>query len=372
MEVNFMSLYVDLQRKIQESYAEEAIEILQSTWEQGIEMDRLTACFVEPASANLQLRFDTPHAMICLDSLFQLLDLIPSKDRLYFLQWFVRYLSGLPKLFLDFKETEKIGTLGAKHTKKGYVRSLLEHKVNNAFYYALRFVEEEGMESYLHQCLEIAAHEVDFLGHVFIYTHTLGRLCRLVEPKQAKTLIFQLTEFLARRARVDADSLQKEGREVDSLIPMALERINILGHNAIFANKINQVVDHLEDRYIEHLSSQLVRNVENSPDRFSRDDIEEMLGGVRDETKDPLGALRKSLARGNDKQSIYYCRLYLENFGLTGELFSTLAKFLAVKDPAQPHYIIFPQAVFDLAQIVDQPNVELALARVIRMISRLD
>jgi len=367
-----MSLYSDLQKKIQDADAEEALEILQSICEQGVDTGCLAACFVEPAAASLQLRFDTPHAVICLDSLFQLLDLIPSRDRVYFLQWLVRYLSGLPKLVLDLKETEKIGTLGAKQLKKGYARSLLEHKVNNAFYYALRLVEEEGLESYLHQCLEIASHEVDFLGHVFIYTHTLGRLCRLVEPNQAKTLIFQLTEFLARRARVEADSLQKEGREVDSLIPMALERINILGHNATFAHKINQVVDYLGGRHIEHLSSQLVRNVENSPDRFSRDDMEEMIGGIRDKTKDPLGALRKSLTRGKDRQSIYYCRLYLEDFGLTADLFSTLAKFLAAKDPAQPHYIIFPQAVFDLARIVDQPNVELALARVIRMIAGLD
>lgn len=363
-----MSLYVDLQGKIQESDAEEAIEILQSIWEQGIDMANLTACFVKPASASLQLRFDTAHAMICLDSLLQLLRLIPTNDHPYFLQAFVRYLSGLPRLSLDFKETEKIGTLGLKHPKRGYVRSLLEHKVNNAFYYALRIVEEEGLESFLHQCLEIAVHEVDFLGHVFIYTHTLGRLCRMVEPKQAKPLIFQLTEFLARRARVEPDSLQKEGREVDSLIPMALERINILGHNAIFAHKINQAVDYLEGRYIAHLCFQLVRNVETSPDRFSRDDMEEMLGGTKDEAKDPLGALRKSLARGNDGQSISYCCRYLEDFGLTGELFSTLAKSLAAKDPAQSHYIIFPQAVFDLAQLVDQPQVELALARVIRMI----
>lgn len=367
-----MSLYLDLERRIQESDADKAVEILQGIWDQGINMNRLMASFLEPAATSLQLRFDTPHALICLDSLIQLLRAIPSDDHLYFLQWFVRYLSGLPRLFLDFEKTEKIGTLGIKHAGKGYVRSLLEHKVNNAFYYALRFVEEEGLESYLHQCLEIAAHEVDFLGHVFIYTHTLARLCRLVEPKLARSLIFQLTEFLARRARVEPNGLQKEGREVDVLIPMALERINILGHNAILAHKVNQVADHLEGRYIQHLSSQLVRNIENSPDHFSREGLEEMVGGINDHTKDPLDALRKSLTRGNGRQSIYYGRLYLEDFGLTGELFSILARFLAAKEPTQPHYVIFPQAVFDLAQIVDQPSAELALARVIRMISGLD
>ncbi len=367
-----MSRYPDLQRKIQEAEVEEAVEVLQSIWEEGIDPDRLTACFVEPAAASLQLRFDTPHAMICLDSLLQLLDLIPSADHLYFLESFVRYLSSLPKLFIDFKETEKIGALGAKDPRKGFVRSLLEHRVNNAFYYAIRSVEEKGLESFIHHCLEIAAHEVDFLGHVFIYTHTLGRLCRRVDSKQAKTLIFQLTEFLARRAQVETEVLQKEGRDVDSLIPDALERINILGHNTILAHKINQVVDFLESPYIEHLSSQLIRNVENSPDRFSRDDLEEMLGGMQDETKDPLGALRQSLTRGNSRQSLYYCRRYLEDFGLTGELCSTLAKCLVAKDPVQPHFIIFPQAVFDLAQSLDQPNIELAMARVIRMATGLE
>ena len=72
------------------------------------------------------------------------------------------------------------------------------------------------------------------------------------------------------------------------------------------------------------------------------------------------------------RQSIYYCCLYLENHGLTADLFSTLAKSLAAKDPAQPHYIIFPQAVFDLARIVDEPHAEVAMARVIRMIAGLD
>lgn len=372
LEVSGMALYADLKARIRESDTEEAIEILQDMWEQEVDMRRLTACLVEPASASLQLRFDTPHAMICLDSLFQLLDMIPSRDRLFFVEWYIRYLCGLPKLFLDFKETERIGTLGAKHVKKGYVRSLLEHKVNNAFFYALRFIEEEGLEAFLKQCLGIATHEVDFLGHVFIYTHTLSRLCRLIDPKQAKTLIFQVTEFLSRRARIEADRLEKEGRELDSLVPMALERINILGHNAIFAHKINQVVDHLEGRFIEHLSAQLVRNVDNSPDRLSRDDIDEMLGGVREKTKDPLGALKQSLTRGKERQSIYYCRLYLEEFGLTAELFSMLAKSLAGKDPVQPHYVVFPQAAFDLAQTVDQPYVEVALARVIRMVNGHD
>jgi hypothetical protein len=367
-----MSLYADLYQRIQESDTDQAIETLQSIWEQGIDMDHLIACFVEPGSASLQLRFDTPHALICLDSLSQLLEVIPSKDHLFFLEGFVRYLSGLPKLSLNFEETEKIGTLGVKQARKGYIRSLMEHKVNNAFYYALRFVEEEGLESFLHQCLEIATHEVDFLGHVFIYTHTLGRLCRRVEPKQLPPLIFQITEFLARRAKVEAESLQKEGREVDSLIPLAFERINILGHNTILAHKINQAVDHLEGRYVEHLSYQLVRNVENSPDRLSRYDIEERLGGAGDRTKDPLGALRKSLTRGNNRESLSFCRQYLESSGLTADLFSTLTRSLVAKDPAQPHYIIFPQAVLDLAQVVDEAHVELALARVIGMISGPD
>jgi len=367
-----MTLYADLQTKIQESDAEEAIEILHDMWEQEVDMGRLTSCLVEPASASLQLRFDTPHAMICLDSLLQLLDIIPSRDRLFFVEWYVRYLSGLPKLSLDFKKTERIGTLGAKHAKKGYIRSLLEHKVNNAFFYALRLVEEEGLEVFLEQCLEIAAHEVDFLGHVFIYTHTVSRLCRLIGPKQLKCLIFQVTEFLSRRARVEADRLQKEGRELDSLVPMALERINILGHNTIFAHKVNQVVDHLEGRFIEHLSAQLVRNMDNSPDLLSRDDIDELVGGLKEETKDPLGALRQSLTRGKDRQSIYYCRRYLEEFGLTAELLSMLAKSLTAKDPIQPHYVIFPQAAFDLAQNVDQSYAEVALARVIRMVNGHD
>ena len=112
--------------------------------------------------------------------------MIPSKDHLCFLEGFVRYLSGLPKISLDFKGVEYIGSLGVKSGKKGYVRSLMEHKVNNAFYYALRFVEEEDLESYLRHCLEIAAHEVDFLGHVFIHTHSLSRLCRRVKPRQAQ------------------------------------------------------------------------------------------------------------------------------------------------------------------------------------------
>ena len=364
-----MTLYADLQTRIQESDAQEAIEILQEIWEQEVDRDKLTACFVEPASASLQLRFDTPHAMICLDSLFQLLDMIPSKDRLFFVQWYVHYLSGLPKLFLDFKETERFGTLGVKHAKRGYVRSLLEHKVNNAFFYALRFIEEEGLEAFLKQCLEIASHEVDFLGHVFIYAHTVSRLCRLIEARQVKTLIFQMTEFLSRRARIEGESLQKEGRELDSLVPMALERINILGHNTILAHKISQVVDLMEGRHIEHLSAQLVRNVENSSDRFSRDDLNDMLGGVADNTRDQFGALRRSLTRGKERESIYHCRLYLEEFGLSAELLSLLAKSLAAKDPTQPHAIIFPQAVFDLAQTVDQPYVEVALARVILMIT---
>jgi hypothetical protein len=364
-----MSLYVDLQRRIFESDSEEAIEILQSIWEQRADMGQLTACFLEPASASLQLRFDTPHAMICLDSLSQLLEMIPSKDHLYFLEGFVRYLSGLPKISIDFKGIEYIRSLGVKSGKKGYVRSLMEHKVNNAFYYALRFMEEEGLEDFLHQCLEIASREVDFLGHVFIYTHTVSRLCRRADPTHRGPLVFQLTEFLARRARVEADCLRKEGRELDSLIPMALEQINILGHNSIFAHKISQAIDHLEGRCIEHLCSQLIRNVENSPDRFSRDDLEQVLDGVKEKSKDPLGALRKSLTRGNERQSLSYCRQYIESFGLTGELFSTLARFLAGKDPGQPHYLIFPQAIFDLAQTLDQPQAELALARVVRMIT---
>ena len=364
-----MTLYADLQARIQESDAQEAIEILEDIWEQKVDMDKLTACLVEPASASLQLRFDTPHAMICLDSLLQLLNVIPSKDRLFLVQWYVRYLSGLPKLFLDFKQIERFGTLGVKQAKRGYVRSLLEHKVNNAFFYALRFIEEEGLEAFLKQCLDIASHEVDFLGHVFIYTHAVSRLCRLIEGKQAKTLIFQMTEFLSRRARIEGENLQKEGRELDSLVPMALEHINILGHNTILAHKISQIIDLMEDRYIENLLAQLVRNIENSSDRFSRDDLDDMLEGFSDDTKDPLGALRRSLTRGKERQSIYHCRLYLEEFGLTAELLSMVAKFLTAKNPAQPHAIIFPQAIFDLAQTVDQPYVEVAMARVILMVT---
>lgn len=367
-----MSLYADLQQKIFESEGEEAVEILQTILEEGTDTEQLIASLAHPASASLQLRFDTPHAMIYLDSLSQLLDVVPPRDRPFFLGLFIRYLSSLPKLSFDFKRIERTGTLGVKPATKGYVRSLMEHKVNNAFYYALRFIEEEGLESFLHQCLEIAAHEVDFLGHVFIYTHCVGRLCRQAGPNQIPSLVFQLTEFLARRARMEADGLNREGREVESLIPLALERINILGHNAIFGHKILQAVDHLESRYIEHLCAQLVRNVENSPDSFSRENIEETLGRGTKHTRDPLGALKKSLTKGSYRESLSYCRQYLEAFGATGELISTLARFLTMKDPGQPHYVIFPQAIFDLARAVDPPYAEIALARVVRMVNGLD
>ena len=124
-----MSLYVDLQRRIYESDSEEAIEILQSIWEQRADMGQLTACFLEPASASLQLRFDTPHAMICLDSLSQLLEMIPSRDHLYFLEGFVRYLSGLPKISIDFKGIEYIGSLGIKSGKKDALELAKERMV---------------------------------------------------------------------------------------------------------------------------------------------------------------------------------------------------------------------------------------------------
>jgi hypothetical protein len=101
MEVASMSLYVDFQTRIQESDIEEAIEILHDILEQGIDMKRVTACFVEPASASLQLRFATPHAVICLDSLTQLLNVIPAKDQAYFLQGFKQTAKPVPSVPKD-------------------------------------------------------------------------------------------------------------------------------------------------------------------------------------------------------------------------------------------------------------------------------
>ncbi len=215
--------------------------------------------------------------------------------------------------------------------------------------------------------LAIAAHEVDPLGHVFIYTATALRLLDKVHPTDRSAILLAAMEYLARKAQVDEPALLHDERPVADILPRAFERPNILGHNVIYAAEIDRSAGALPPRLQAHLAGQLHRNIQDSECTLTYDRYcnERNYEGCLDDDcvrciedafqNGDVGAGYAALARGCIQEDMRHC------------LRQALLTLFARIDTPQPHYLIYPAATFELLDGVEREHRELALAQLIAM-----
>ncbi len=231
------------------------------------ELDRL----LRPAARGLQLHYDTPHQMICLDSCHRL-ELACGEGAATALRAYVTdYVEGQPQLVCLDGGVAALGKPDVKDEVDGMRRSLADGKAFNAAFYALELAGPGNVDALVRTALQIACREVDGLGHVFIYTDTALRLFSACHNGERTHVLLSLMEYLARKALREEPELLKEEDGLPALIGRAVERVGLLGHNVIFARSLVLREGDLDAERFEHALAQLARNIADSEDEFTID-----------------------------------------------------------------------------------------------------
>jgi hypothetical protein len=334
---------------------------------ENVSFDSLLQALVPVAASTLQLKYPTPHGMIALAYTWDALDGMDDLGQQQMVESCARYLAQCPKTTLRPGEAPSRGEPYFQNPSEGLKRSLREHRSLDALFYAERFLEADKQDDLGQLLLAIAAHEVDPLGHVFIYTTTALRLIEKARPADRSAILLAAMEYLARKAQVDEPALLDDERPVADILPRAFERPNILGHNVIYAAEIDRSAGALPPRLQTHLVGQLHRNIQDSECTLTYDQYcnernyegcvgDDCVRCIEDAFQNgDVGAGYAALARGCIQEDMRPC------------LRQALLTLFARIDTPQPHYLIYPAATFELLDRVEREHRELALAQLVAM-----
>lgn len=338
--------------------------------EAGEELTDILHALVPVAARTLQLTYPTPHAMIALEWLWGTLSWLDPAAQRESVASYLRDLGSHTKFNVSLAEPFTAGLPLSENHQEGVFRSLEEMRVFDGFYYAWLLYKSGRQQELRHAVMEIASHEVDSLGHVFIYAATALRLfARCREDSDRAVVLLALVEFLSRKALIETPELLTERRNLDKLLPALVKRVNILGHNVIYAAELARALDEFTPDVQAHLITQLDRNIHDSNITLTR----EVCAQVRDEAPptaegaDPMERLGEAFAEGDfggALRAISEARAQPERMP---RLRQTLLMLFARIDTHQPHYIIYPRATFELMARADAETGELALAELVNL-----
>ncbi len=327
---------------------------------------KLTQQVLRKAAHALQLHFDTPHAMICFDAARRLRETCSAQAYDAACRKLLDYVNESDRLDHPAMPLTPAGEPDADDEVAGMRQSLAEHKVLNAAWYGQRLLDAGRHADLAQEALRLAAHEVDGLGHTFIFTETALRLMRDAADETTRSaILLALMEYLSRKASVERPQLQWSGAGWRHLAQRACERVGLLGHNVIFARSLHLRRDDLPDDLFEHALAQLERNIDASEDEFTVDDLRSR--SASEPAGRPEAVLGEFVASGDTELAVAAVRGFMSNGVGAPEVASALVTVLCRVDVTQSHYVIFPEAVRYLIDHVDADYAELALAQVARM-----
>jgi hypothetical protein len=346
---------------------------------QGTSYGELLMSLAPRAAQTLELRFATPHAMYPLEHVIRCLPALSERGQAQVADAYVRYLAVKPRTLFAVEPGRAHGEPFFADLERGLVRSLAEKRVLDAFFYASKLADA-GRADALCDCLrELASHEVDGLGHVFIFTTTA--LLLLARSKEARPYVtMALVEFLSRRALVEDWTELSEKRSLRDLLPLVFERINILGHNIIYANQLRGELDRFRPARRRHLLAQLARNIEASETPLTYDRYRKRVDRAPRASGDPIRRLKRAFADGDLDAGYRALADAWRDDTSREQLRETLLVLFARLDTHQPHFVAYPQATFELLEadsakvatgyvggLVEEDVAELGLAQLVTM-----
>jgi len=317
------------------------------------------------AARGLQLHYDTPHQMICLDSCRRLERTCGQEAAGAARAYLADYVEAQPQLVRGTPGLSAEGPPDVPDDVEGMAISLAEGKVFNAVFYALRLAEAGGTEALCRTALQAASREVDGLGHVFIYTDSALRLAESCDAETRAEVLLPLMEYLARKALHAEPDLLKETSGLPALIKRAAERVGLLGHNVIYARSLVLREGDLEAGRFEHARAQLARNIADAEDEFTPDRMQQVTPLVPDGV--PQVSLPELTAAGHEEAAMGAVRGYVAEGADVQDIVDGLVLAFCRIDVRQPHYLILPESVQLLSECMAPLHRELAFVQLARM-----
>jgi hypothetical protein len=334
----------------------------------GVGPDSALLGLADVAARGLQLHYATPHVLIALLWTLETLPTLPAREARILLDADVRHVTQSPKVGLEAVEPLVVGEPWADDDAEGLRRSIDSHRAFDAWFYLLR-MRAAAPQALGSAVLALAANEVDELGHVFIYAATALRLMERSEEAARPAVLLALAEFLQRRAVTEPPAQLDERHSLAELVPHAFERINVLGHNVIYAAELRRTLDRFDAGVQAHLLGQLARNIERSDVSWTTDAYRDAAARAPADggADPPAEMLERAFAAGDLPAA---ARTLADAWpGASGrdQLRRTLLALFARIDTPQPHYLIYPAATFRLLDLVGDAQAELGVAQLVKM-----
>jgi hypothetical protein len=359
----------------------EASELLRPCWRALSDSRTLIETLLPLTLEAIDLRFPDLHSVKLADALYHLAPEIPSDLQLSLMDAFVKHLASVAKVSLPVADGHVSGFFLAQKPSEGLLKAIARRRTLNAYYYALRLVEEESATDLENLSLRLAARDVGRYGQIFTCLDSAVWMGDMLGPSDRKYLFFRTMEYLAREAATeDPAELRPAPASPEAIVALAAGQAGFFGHNLILAQRLLRRQDRLPEAWRGHLWAQLHEQI-TQPEPGSEDHwpldatrIAETIGGFTDSGADPVDGLIDAIGHQRVGPALYYLQRQIEADALSPKLLGAVLKgaLQADRDPIDPYIIVMPWAAWSLArQTADPALASLIMSQAVSMLASL-
>jgi hypothetical protein len=293
---------------------------------------------------------------------------------------FVKHLASVAKVSLPVADGHVSGFFLAQKPSDGFLKAIGRRRTLNAYYYAVRLVEEESETDLENLCLRIAARDVGRFGQIFTCLDSVAWMSDMLGPSDRKYLYFRLVEYLAREAATeDPAELRPAPAEPGAIVSAAAHQAGFFGHNLILAQRLLRRQERLPEAWRGHAWAQLqdqIAQPAGADDTWALDaaGIAARTGGCTDTAVEPVDGLIAAIQQQQVGPALYHLQRQLDADSLSPKLLGAILKggLQADRDPIDPYIIVMPWAAWSLArQATDPALAGLIMAQAVSMLASL-
>lgn len=359
----------------------EASDLLRPCWRALSDSRTLIETLLPLTLETIDLRFPDLHTVKLADALYHLAPEIPAELQLSLMDAFVKHLASVAKVSIPVADGHISGYFLAQKPSDGLHKAFARRRTLNAYYYALRLVEEESETDLEDLCLQVAARDVGRFGQIFTCIDSLVWMGDMLGPSDRKYLVFRMVEYLAREAATaDPVPLRSAPAAPEALVTAAAGQAGFFGHNLILAQRLLRRQDRLPEAWRGHLWAQLHEQTAaaepGSDDHWPLDAgrITALIGDFQDTATEPADGLVTAIQQQQVGASLYFLQRQLEAESLSPKLLGAILKgaLQADRDPIDPYIVVMPWATWSLArQATDPAQAALIMSQAVSMLASL-
>ena len=343
---------------INDSDQKSAINEFERQWQLFPWYKRYLTLIFPAAAKCLELKYPSPHNLKYHHTLWKMCENLTGETAKFLLKRYIQYICRRARFIPPLNPPSITGSLNAKSSLTGLHDSLEERAFHNALYYLMKLRQEKGFLLPAMEILRKCAAKIDPLGHHFTCPHGIIEAGLVSERINETYALTALLDYTFKFADLTPFEFKKPRQSFDNLLHKTAQAPGLLGHNLIFAHRIDCYADSLGENWRPHLQYYLEKNMENKSPQYTA----EMIDSIPTDEQiisHPLRRLRQAILNSDIDLARSIIVQSSKSLDFTADIFPAMIAIMACVNLEEAHFYTYPLAVKEMSQKYPQLSTQL-------------